>query len=82
MSQYYDCAESYLISIIRFDGSNFQRAASSSYAHHGIGNKLGVFRGQPFVTGSYFDSNVKTEIFNATSNQWKIEDDYPTSANR
>ena len=80
--QYYGCAESYFISILRFDGSNFQAAASSTYAHHGVGNKLGIFREQPFVTGSYFDSNIKTEIFNATSNQWKMEDDYPISGKR
>ena len=38
---------------------------------------LAVYRGAPFVTGSYTPSNKKTEILDYASKQWNLVADYP-----
>ena len=52
---------------------------SSNYPHiFAIG--LGLYKGMPFVTGSYSDApNKKTEILDYNSKQWNVVADYPFS---
>ena len=46
---------------------------------------LGIYKRQPFVTGSYWPKNLKTEILEETENmvvvskQWNVVADYPFS---
>ena len=65
-----------------FDGKEIQVKPSSNYPHHWVG-MLGVYKGDPFVTGSKaqtFPNNTKTEILDAASNQWIMGKDYPWSS--
>ena len=50
---------------------------SSSNYPHGHVNALGVYKGAPFVTGSYSPANKKTEILDYASNRWNVVADYP-----
>ena len=50
--------------------------SSSNYPHAYV-NALGVYKGAPFVTGSYSPSNKKTEILDYASKQWILVADYP-----
>ena len=56
---------------------------NSNYEHRNT-LALGVYKGQPFVTGSE-TGNLKTEILEETenmgsvSNQWNVVADYPFS---
>lgn len=52
---------------------------SSNYPHRRV-NVLGLYQGQPFVTGSNQPSNIKTEILDDESNQWNQVADYPFSS--
>ena len=40
-------------------------------------NVLGVYRGEPFVTGYYNPENKKTEIFDNDLKKWNVVVDYP-----
>ena len=65
-----------------FDGKEIKVEPSSNYPHHWVG-MLGVYKGDPFVTGSKggtFPNNTKTEILDAASNQWIMGKDYPWSS--
>ena len=61
----------------RFDGTTVKNEASSKYDHQRV-NVLGVYKRQPFVTGSN-TGNVKTEIMGLASKQWNEAADYPFS---
>ena len=65
--------------ILSFDGTNFKSEPSSNYPHYNV-NKLGVFKTKPFVTGSYYPANKKTEILDHVAEQWKVVADYPFSS--
>ena len=55
---------------------------SSKYGHAYV-NVLGIYKENPFVTGSYSPANKKTEILDHTSKQWNEVKDYPfTSGDR
>ena len=60
-----------------FDGKEIKVEPSSNYPHHWVG-MLGVYKGDPFVTGS-LANNTKTEILDDASNQWIMGKDYPWS---
>ena len=45
-------------------------------------NVLGVYRGEPFVTGSYNPENKKTEIFDNDSKKWNVAADYPFNSGK
>ena len=49
---------------------------SSSQPHTRV-NILGVYKENPFVTGSYSPPNKKTEIMDYASKQWHMVADYP-----
>ena len=59
----------------RFDGETFATEPSSNYSHERA-IVLGIYKGQPFVTG-YLNKNVKTEIFDYALQQWTESADYP-----
>ena len=61
-----------------FDGKEIKVEASSNYPHDWV-ESLGVYRGNPFVTGSFQPPNTKTEILDYASNQWIMGEDYPWS---
>ena len=64
---------------LRFDGRSFKTEPSSNYPHK-YETVLGLYKGMPFVTGSYTvqdTPNKKTEILDHTSKQWNVVDDYP-----
>ena len=63
----------------RFEGNSFKVESSSNYPHAYV-NVLGVYKGAPFVTGSYSPGNKKTEILDYASNQWNVAADYPFSS--
>ena len=68
------------MTFLRFDGNSFKLESSSNYPHTYV-NVLGVYKGAPFVTGSYNDlPNKKTEILDYDSKQWNILADYPFSS--
>ena len=55
----------------------------SSRFSHAYVNVLGIYRENPFVTGSYIPGHKKTEILDYTSKQWNVVKDYPfTSGDR
>jgi len=59
----------YQDSILRFDGELFKTEPSSNYQHKDV-NALGIYKEQPFVTGSGYGSdtaNKKTEILDYSS---------------
>ena len=61
----------------RFDGKSVKVESTSNYPHSRV-NALGVYKGAPFVTGSYYQGyNKKTEILNYASKQWNLVADYP-----
>ena len=63
----------------RFDGRNFKTEPSSNYQHKWA-KALGVYRGQPFVTGHHSSTlGFKTEILDYSSKQWNVVADYPFS---
>ena len=62
-----------------FDGMEIKVEPSSNYPHNWVG-MLGVYKGDPFVTGSMDPVNTKTEILNYVSNQWIMGEDYPWSS--
>ena len=64
---------------LRFDGTSFELEPESNYPHAGV-NALGVYRNQPFVTGSDDPPNTKTEILDNESNQWMEGTDFPFSS--
>ena len=67
------------MAFLRFDGNSFKRESSSNFPHTYV-NVLGVYKGAPFVTGSYYpSSNKKTEILDYSSKQWNVVADYPFS---
>ena len=68
--------ESRFYSFSRFDGNSFRVESSSNYPHAYV-NVLGVYKGAPFVTGSYSPANKKTEILDYASKQWNNAADYP-----
>ena len=51
---------------------------SSNYPHRRV-NVLGIYKEQPFVTGSS-TPNIKTEILDYEMKQWNIVADYPFSS--
>ena len=61
-----------------FDGKEIKVEPSSNYPHDWV-ESLGVYRGNPFVTGSHQPPNTKTEILDYASNQWIMGEDYPWS---
>ena len=63
----------------RFDGNSFKVESSSNYPHSRT-NVLGVYKGAPFITGSYTPANKKTEILDYAAKQWNHAADYPFSA--
>ena len=65
----------------RFDGKSFKVESSSNYPHLYV-NVLGVYKGEPFVTGSYSPENKKTEIFDAAGNKWNVVADYPFNSGK
>ena len=68
-----------ITTFLRFDGQNFKTEPSSNYPHADV-NSLGVYKGQPFVTGADSNSNgLKTEILDYSSKQWNVVADYPFS---
>ena len=71
--------ESRFYSFSRFDGNSFKVESSSNYPHSRV-NVLGVYKGAPFVTGSYDNANKKTEILDYSSKQWNVVADYPFSS--
>ena len=66
-----------------FDGKEIKVEPSSNFPHHWVG-MLGVYKGDPFVTGSKqlenLPANTKTEILDNASNQWIMGKDYPWSS--
>ena len=65
----------------RFDGKIFKTEPSSNYPHESV-NVLGIYKENPFVTGSYSPGNKKTEILDYASKKWNVVD-YPfTSSDR
>ena len=63
-----------------FDGKEIKVEPSSNYPHNWVG-MLGVYKGDPFVTGSNTQvNNTKTEILDYASNQWIMGKDYPWSS--
>ena len=73
--------KSYEDNIFSFDGNLYKAEASSNYQHKQV-NVLGIYKEQPFTTGSN-SGNKKTEIFNYDSKRWIVAADYPfTSTNR
>ena len=51
---------------------------SSNFTHSYVGvNGLGIYKGNPFVTGSSSPSNKKTEILDYASKTWNTGVDYP-----
>ena len=60
----------------RFDGNSVKVESSSNYSHGRV-NVLGVYKGAPFVTGSFNPYNKKTEILDYASKQWNVVADYP-----
>ena len=70
------------VNVFSFDGKEIKVEPSSNYPHNWVG-MLGVYKGDPFVTGSKaqtFPNNTKTEILDAASNQWIMGKDYPWSS--
>ena len=63
---------------LRFDGKIFKTEPSSNHPHKNV-NVLGIYKEQPFVTGSN-TPNKKTEILDNTSKQWNVVADYPFSS--
>ena len=49
---------------------------SSKYEHSYV-NVLGIYKENPFVTGSHDPAHKKTEIFDHASKQWNVVKDYP-----
>ena len=70
------CSSSRFYGYSRFDGNSFTVESSSNYPHNRV-NALGVYKGAPFVTGSYSPSNKKTEILDYVSKRWNLVADYP-----
>ena len=68
--------ESRFNSFSRFDGNSFKVESPSTYSHSQV-DALGVYKGAPFVTGSYSPLNKKTEILDYASQQWNVVADYP-----
>ena len=66
-------------SFFRFDGNNFKTEPSSNYPHREV-TTLGSYKGMPFVTGSGYPDNKKTEILDYNSKQWNVVADYPFSS--
>ena len=62
-----------------FDGKLFKNEPSSNYPHNRV-NVLGVYKEQPFVTGSETPKNKKTEILDYASKKWTVVADYPFSS--
>ena len=69
--------ESRFYDFSRFDGNSIKVESSSNYPHTRV-NALGVYKGSPFVTGSYLPGNKKTEILDSAK-QWNSGADYPFS---
>ena len=68
------------MSFLRFNGNNFEVEPSSNYQHKWV-KALGVYRGQPFVTGHHSSSlGLKTEILDYSSKKWNELADYPFSS--
>ena len=63
---------------LRFDGRIFKTEPSSNHPHQYV-NVLGIYKEQPFVTGSN-TLNKKTEILDYISKQWNVVADYPFSS--
>ena len=70
-----------MTTFFRFDGSDFKIEPSSNFGHAYL-MALGVYRGQPFVTGDHLSSSLglKTEILDYSSKQWNVAADYPFSS--
>ena len=49
---------------------------------HLYANVLGVYKGEPFVTGSYNPENKKTEILDYVAKQWNVVADYPFNSGK
>ena len=62
--------------LLRFNGISFEPKPESRYPHAGV-NALGVFKNQPFVTGSDDPPNKKTEILDHETMRWVEVADYP-----
>lgn len=59
-----------------FDGTLIRREAYSSYPHRStIG--FASYEGQPFTTGSLNPRNLKTEIMDLSTKQWREAASYP-----
>ena len=61
--------------LLSFDGRLFEAKASSNYPHMRV-NVLGIYKEQPFTTGSN-SGYKKTEILNYDSKRWIVVADYP-----
>ena len=58
------------------DGTLIRREAYSSYPHRStIG--FASYEGQPFTTGSLNPRNLKTEIMDLSTKQWREAASYP-----
>ena len=73
------CYKSRFYNFSRFDGHSFKAESSSNYPHSRVTN-LGVYKGAPFVTGSYSPANKKTEVLDYASKKWSVVADYPFSS--
>ena len=59
-----------------FDGVVFRRETNSTYPHRSaIG--FASYKGQPFTTGSLNPRNLKTEIMDTTTKEWRDAASYP-----
>ena len=77
MSEFKNRRKKKLYFYFRFDGENFENAASSKCDHeltYGLAN----YRGKALTTGSYNSGcGVRTEIYDFETNQWSDGTDYP-----
>lgn len=73
-----DKNDRYLICFARFDGENFE-SLTPSKCDHDYTMGLANYRGAPFVTGSYSNSDcfVRTEVYNFKTDQWNDAPNYP-----
>ena len=67
------------LNILRFDGTLFKTEKPSTH-HHRLTYALGIYKEQPFVTGSHYPYNKQTEIMNYGSQQWNVVAEYPFSS--
>ena len=55
-----------------------KKEISSEYEHQQV-LSLASYRGSPFVTGSSWPENNKTELLNINEMQWETKADFPSN---